>query len=388
MNSTGFAPSLDAEPAGNTSGDTKRRVPVISRKGLKIVLWCLAAAALAGTVRFLTTRPVPVETAQPQRGEVVAEVFGTGTLESKVVSGVSSKVVGKVVEVLVDQGDVVTTGETLARLEARDFLDAVHVAQAQRDQSRAELAKARADVERNRQLLVSGLMSRADFDAFDTTRVVAEAKLSNAEASLGVAQAKLSDTQIVSPASGLVITRNLEVGSTVVPGAPIFRIAASVPWVTAQVDERETGALRLGQPARVVFETDPETVQHGRVARLSAEVDRVTEEREVDVILDRPSGARFLGQRADVYVETARKRDVLRVPLTSLVVRGGKPGVLAVVDGRARWRPVRSGLRDRRFLEVVSGVSERDRVILSPLAGKKPISDGARVAVAPEKERR
>jgi HlyD family secretion protein len=368
-----------------TDDDAGTRGPAISRRALRIAAWCLLAAVLAAVAWFMASRPMPVQTVRPQRGELVVEVFGTGTLESKVVVGVSSKIVGKVVEVLLDQGDTVTAGQTLARLEARDFRDAVAVAVAQRGQAQAELAKARADLERERPLLASGLIGRAEFDAYDAAYRVAEAKLSNAEAALGVAEAKLADTQIVSPTSGLVITRNLEVGSTVVPGAPIFRIAASVPWVVAQVDESETGALHPGQPARVVFETNPALVQPGHVARLSVEVDRVTEEREVDVSLDRSSVNQFLGQRADVYIETAHKQDALRVLLTTLVVQGGRPGVLAVVDGRARWRPVQLGLRDRKFVEIVGGVSERDLVVASPLAGKKPIPDGERVTVLPDK---
>jgi hypothetical protein len=156
--------------------------------------------------------------------------------------------------------------------------------------------------------------------------------------------------------------------------------------VVTQVDERQTGALRLGQSARVVFETDTALVQPGHVTRLAAEVDRVTEEREVDVSLDRPSANQFLGQRADVYIETARRQDAPRVPLTTLVIQGGRPGVLAVVEGRARWRSVQLGLRDRQFVEVVGGVTERDLVITNPLAGKKPISDGERVSVVPGKK--
>lgn len=346
-----------------------------------MVAWLSAATAVLLLARAKLLAPPEVHVTNPQRGVFVEEVFGTGTLESKVVASVSSKIVGKLVEVLVDQGDTVAAGQTLARLEAKDFKDAVGVAVAQRNQARAELTKAKADLERQRSLLAGGLIGRAEFDTYDASYGVAEAKLSNAEAALGVAQAKLADTQIVSPASGLVITRNLEVGSTVVPGAPIFRVAASVPWVTAQVDERETGALRLGQPARVVFETNPALVQPGHVARLSAEVDRVTEERAVDISLGRSSANRFLGQRADVYIETARKQHALQIPLTTLVVRGNTPGVLAVVDGRARWRPVQLGLRGRNAVEVVSGLSERELVILSPAAGKKAIAEGARVSV-------
>lgn len=315
----------------------------------------------------------------------MAEVFGTGTLESKVVVGVSSKIIGKVVEVLVDQGDAVTAGQTLARLEARDFQDAVRVAAAQRHQADATLAKAKIDFERQRALVAQNLVAGADFDAAETALHVAEAQLGTAEATQGVALAKLGDTQIASPVSGVVATRNLEVGSTVVPGAPIFRIAASPPWVVAQVDERATGDLRPGQPARVVFATSPLGVA-GHVARLSTEVDRVTEEREVDVTLDRLPDNRFLGQRADVYVETARKGDALRVPTTVVVVQEDRAGVFAIVDGRARWRPVQLGLRGRKLVEVVSGVSEQDVLIVSPLAGKTPIADGARVTAASKAE--
>jgi HlyD family secretion protein len=125
---------------------------------VKTAVWVLLAVALAAVAWIMVSRPVPVRTVAPRHGLLVAEVFGTGTLESKVVVGVSSKIVGKVVEVLVDQGDVVTHGQTLARLEAKDFEDAVRVAAAQRDQAEAELAKARADLERERSLLAGDLV--------------------------------------------------------------------------------------------------------------------------------------------------------------------------------------------------------------------------------------
>ncbi|MHB8418346.1 MAG: efflux RND transporter periplasmic adaptor subunit [Myxococcales bacterium] len=334
---------------------------------------------MAATAWLVAARPTPVEAVRPVRGEVVTEVFGTGTLESKVMVGVSSKIIGKVVEVLVDQGDAVAAGQTLARLEARDFDDAVRVAAAQRGQAEALLAKAKVDVERERALLARDVIPRAELDVYETAFRVAAAQLVTAEAALGVARAKLADTQIVGPASGLVATRNLEVGATVVPGTPIFRIAASTPWVVAQVDERATGDLRLGQPARVIFEANPSLGVAGQVARLSAEVDRVTEERDVDITLNRLPDNRVLGERADAYIETARKSDVLRIPATALVIQEGQVGVFAIVDGRARWRPVQLGLRGRELVEAAAGVSVHDLLIVNPLAGETPITDRARV---------
>src|SRR5450759_686098 len=141
-----------------TDDDTGGRRRGILRGVLRVAAWLLGAAGLAVIAWFMTSRPASVKTVRPERGEVVVEVFGTGTLESKVVVGVSSKIVGKVVDVLVDQGDVVTAGQTLARLESKDFKDAVGVDAAQRDQAQAELTKARADLDRERPLLAGGLV--------------------------------------------------------------------------------------------------------------------------------------------------------------------------------------------------------------------------------------
>jgi len=94
---------------------------------------------------------------------------------------------------------------------------------------------------------------------------------------------------------------------------------------------------------------------------------------------------RFLGQRADVYIETARQPKALQIPLGALVGRAGERGVFVVSGGRARWRPVQLGLQGREAAEVIRGLDERDRVILNPQAGKQPIVSGMRVAATSAK---
>jgi HlyD family secretion protein len=351
---------------------------------LKVLALLLVALGVTFGIWFVVTNPMTVQAQRPRRGELLSEVFGTGTLESKVVVGVSAKIVGKVVEVLVDQGDVVTSGQVLARLENRDFEDTARVAAAQCDQARAELVKSQSEVQRRRLLRQRDLISPEELETYEATERVAEARVRNSEAACGVANAKLADTRIISSASGLVVTRNLEMGATVVPGTPIFRIAATTPWVVAQVDERATGGLRVGQPVRVVFQTDPTRPEPGHIARLSAEADRVTEEREVDVAMDRLPSNNFLGQRADIYIETARKQDALQVPLNAFVERDGKAGVFVIEGKRARWQQVQPGLKGRNAAEIISGLTVRELVILNPLGGDKPISNGARVAAASE----
>jgi HlyD family secretion protein len=349
----------------------------------------LAVILVAGVLTFFgwsaMHSPIQVVTVRPTKGEIVNEIFGTGTLESKVVANVSSKIVGKVVQVNVDEGDSVSAGQCLARLESDDFANAVQLAATQREQAQAELEKAAADSVRQHSLLEKQLVSQADYDVSNTTYRVAMANLRAADASIEVAKAKLKDTQIVSPSTGLVITRNLELGSTIVPGAAIFRISVSRPWIVAQVDERATGKLTTGQHARIVFESNPGQEMFGTVVQLSPEVDRVTEEREVDIALDKLPGNAFLGARVNSYIETGRKPDALTIPLATIVMREGKPGVYVVRGGQASWLAIQTGLKGRDRIEVSQGLTGNEEIIQLSGENRALISNGVKVKPAARK---
>jgi HlyD family secretion protein len=359
-----------------------RRATHLVGRWLRPAVWLLLGAGIAAILAWWLTAPVAVDVVPPSRGPLVVEAFGTGTLEAKVVVAASAKMVGKVVDVLVDQGDTVSAGQCLARLESKDYEDAVGVAQAKLGQTEAELSKAEVDLERARALFRDRILSQADLDAQETLRRVAEASLETARAELGFARARLTDTRILSPIAGLVVTRNLEVGSTVVPGAPIFRVAdTSLIWVQAMVDEREAGGLDVGAPAQVVFRSDPRTRLRSTLSRVAREADRVTEELQVDVRVDELPAHFALGQKADVFIETARKLEALQVPKSALRPRGQEIGVYVVADGRAKWQAVKLGLIGGDAAEVLDGLTERALVVRDPLLGKKPLASGQRVTV-------
>ena len=356
------------------------RVSYLSGRWWRLAVWLLVAGAAAVLLRWWLTAPLAVEVVRPQRGPLVVEAFGTGTLEAKVVVGAGAKMVGKVVDVLVDQGDAVTAGQCLARLESKDYEDAVGVAQARLAQAEAELSKAGADLERARALFRDRIVSQADLDAQETVRRVGEASVATARAELGFARARLTDTRIVSPIAGLVVTRNLEVGSTLVPGAPIFRVAdTTLVWVQTMVDERELGGLTVGAAARVVFRSAPGTSLRGTLSRLAREADRVTEELQADVKVEQLPAHFALGQKADVFIETARKPQALQVPKSALVPRGKDVGVYVVADGRVRWKALKLGLIGRDAAEILEGLTEATLVVREPLRGKKTLADGQRV---------
>ena len=110
MTATETTPALP--PLRSLTGVGRRRKTL--RQILRILAWAaVAAVVVAAGAWFLFWQPQPVDAVRPRRGPIVSEVFGTGTLESKVVVGVSAKITGKVVDVSVDQGDQVASGQIL-----------------------------------------------------------------------------------------------------------------------------------------------------------------------------------------------------------------------------------------------------------------------------------
>jgi len=376
----------------------------IVRKWWKWALVVVLIAALGYKLKF---GPVTVSTQPVTVSEVVAETMGTGTLEAHYQATVSPKIQGLIVELLVDQNDWVKSGQLLARLDDSDLKREVSaqeavlkaaeaaVERAKADEARSKVIvdQARRDYDRYAGLLASKSISQELMDKTSQSLAVAEAEAARASAAVTEAerqlvaarerlhfqQARLADTRILSPFDGWVVRRDREIGDIVVPGASIFLLVSPKEmWVSAWVDESSMGALMPGQPARVVFRSEPKHPYKGKVVRVGREVDRETREFKVDVGVDTLPKNWAVGQRAEVYIETGKKSSALNVPLKALVWRKDKPGVYIVNAGRAKWKQVRLGLRGIDRVEITEGLSDKDVVIVGPNPSQLP--DGQRVS--------
>ncbi len=158
--------------------------------------------------------------------------------------------------------------------------------------------QARLDHKRASDLLTNQISSQSDFDKAVEQLNVAEAEVKRsqaaiveaehqvvtAEKNLAYQKERLSFTQIVSPYDGLIVRRDRDPGGVVVPGSSILQlISTNEIWVSAWVDETAGARLAAGQPARVVFRSEPAKSYPGEVARLGRETDRETREFLVDV---------------------------------------------------------------------------------------------------------
>jgi len=376
-------------------------------QGLKLTLIVAVVGYLIYMVRF---SPVPVTGHQIERGDIVAEVLGTGTLEARVRVTISPKISGRIEEILVDQGDQVSEGAVLVRLDDDELTQQVEIAVAtvaasqaaverlktDRGRAVAVLTQAKRNHARIEKLIARNAVSESELDQTVELLAVAEAGMARAEAAiveggkeviaaektLAYHHARLTDTKLTVPFGGLIVRRQRDPGDVVVLGSPILQLVSLEQlWISAWIDETEMARITVGQPTRVVFRSEPERSYPGEVARLGKEVDRETREFVVDVqVLELPMNW-AVGQRAEVYIETAYKDNVTLLPATYVRRRKNAPGVFVNHGDRAAWRSVTLGLRSPEMVEVVDGLQPGETVIV-PRDPRAELIDNKRV-VAP-----
>jgi len=376
----------------------------------KSAKWILLAVIVGFLLYRMKFAPTPV-VAQPAKSDpIVAEVMGPGTLEARVKTTISPRIQERLAEVLVDQNDAVKTGQLLARLDDGELKRQVEVAEATLAAARASLKRVQTDEARARavenqaqlnhrrvsELMATKVSSPDELDKAVEARQVAEADVKRSQAAIAEAESqvvtaekniayqkeRLTYTQIRSPYDGLVVRRDRDPGGVVVPGGSLLQlISTNEIWVSAWVDETAMGGLAAGQPARVVFRSEPGKNYPGEVARLGRETDRETREFLVDVRLKELPKNWTVGQRAEVFIETARKPDALVIPQRFVQWREGRAGVFVNDHGRAKWRPITLGLRGRESVEVTQGLSPGERVVAAREAKQPPLTDGRRIHV-------
>lgn len=358
---------------------------------VRVVLVLIVAT---GASWWFLLSPVAVTKHTVAVGTVTAEVMGTGTLEARTSAIVGPKIGGLIVHVAADQGDRVKAGALLFQLEDNDMKQLVAIAESEVSAAIATLDRLRAAQRaaeavftqaktnhgRIAELISSNVVSRQDLDKAFELLSVAEAELSvagaaiiegqkrldAAERSLEFQRARMHDTTIEAPFDALVVRRDRDPGDVIAPAAAVLAVVSTDEmWITAWVDETELARLREGEPAQVVFRSEPRIEYPGVVARVGREADRETREIIVDVRVDRLPANWAIGQRAEVYIRVDRRDEVTVLPAGLVLMRDGKTGVMLAEGGRARWREITVGLRGREIVEVSSGISPGEVVVSS-----------------------
>jgi HlyD family secretion protein len=372
--------------------------PTVFRLALGIVrrgLWVFTFVAIVLLVAwFRVWSPVRVEVAQIDRGVIAQEAFGRGTIESQREAAVGFDLVGRLSDVLVDEGARVTLGQELARLEASQAQADLRSAQTGVSAARASLQRLAAEEERARALLATAEREAARTQALANAGAVPDQQRDEASDRLRVAHAELDRVlaqrseatrgidvasggaeqrrvamvraTLLAPFDGLVTRRLRDPGDTVTVGSTVLRIVdTNRVYVSAAVDETMLPLLAVDQRAGISFPGAGAPLP-GRVTRISWEADRQTHELLIDVAPERLERRVAIGQRADVRVEVGRREHVLRVPVR--MVHHDDAGAFVYVDrdGRIALVRPRLGLTGSDQVEVLDGLAEGDAVLSAP----------------------
>lgn len=390
------------------------------RKRQRWLRWAVALVIVGGIAVWMTRpmwRGVEVDVISPRVGPVVQTVVSSGRVRTPTRLRLGANVGGTVVTVTAREGQHVDAGATLVTLDdasaradvarAEAALDAVaarrqalesKLAPSAREalrRARTQLAQATRDAERDRTLATKGAKTRVEAEQAETALALARSQLrqalldaratsesgaeqaalaaaeADARAALDAARTGLTNTRVVSPVAGVVLTRSVEPGDVAQPGAPLLVIAGDGPdELVIEPDEKNLEALAVGQRAVASADAYPERRFDAEVAWIAPAVDPRRGTIEVRLTLPTPIPELRPDMTVSVEVEVARAEEALTVPRAALRdLASEEPWALIVVDGQAERREVTLGLRGDDVVEVSGGLTAGDRLILPERGG-------------------
>ncbi len=369
--------------------------PILFRRiGLSLLGVLLLAALAIVVMRSGPLAPIRVTAHKAESASVAPALFGIGTVEARRAYLIGPTAAGRVLRVVVDVGDRVKAGQLLAEMDPVDIdervaaLDAAIAragstavaADAQRKDAVARKELAAITARRYADLADKNFISAGALEARLQERTSADAGVSGAEANLAAARQdtrrlaadraglrqQRDNVRLLAPADGVVISRDAEPGSTVVAGQAVVKLVdpASL-WVRVRFDQGRSAGLAAGLRADIALRSNPTQPLPGKVARLEAVSDSVTEERVAQVSFDRLPEGVSIGELAEVTVSLAPTAPALVVPNASLKRQGETTGVWLAEGNGLRFVPVRlgqSGLDGR--VQVLEGLKAGDPVVV------------------------
>ena len=371
--------------------------------------WLVAVGlvALVVVLRLTLFAPesLPVRVVVVETGRVEETVTNSraGTVKARRRAKLAPEIGGRVLSLPRRRGARVRQGELLLRVDdalqrARLRLaeDEQKAAAAQREQACLVAERAARDRERSRKLAQDGLVANDWDDRIESEARVAEAACraagsaaDRATSAVGLAKAELEKTVLLAPFDGIVADTFIEEGEWTSPSPPALPIPPILDlidtrsiYVSAPMDEVDSGRILKGQAARVTVDSQPGKHFKAQVAEVAPYVmDRLEQNRTVEIEIeleDAAAAASMLpGTSADVEVILSARDDVLRVP-SSALLEGGK--VLVLEGDRLVERTLQIGLRNWDMTEITSGLAPGDRVVVS--LDRPEVKAGARARVA------
>jgi RND family efflux transporter MFP subunit len=361
--------------------------------------WIIAGGAILFAAIFAwrgVNSALPVRTAtleSPSDSTAGAILNASGYVVARRLATVSSKVTGRVEEVLFEEGARVESGEVLARLDAETELARRRVAASSLEASRrglreteVRLADARRTLDRNRSLVERRLLaqsvldtSQADVAALAARLAAAQAEVAVAEANLAVSEQALNDLVIRAPFAGVILSKDAQPGEMVSPisaggGYTRTGIATIVDMssreIEVDVNEAYINRVHAGQKVEAVLDAYPRWTIPAQVISIVPTADRQKATVRVRIGFDELDSRVLPDMGVKVgFLEDGAPREGDKWPLlpkAALVTESGSPSVWVVRDGKVELRQIETGAERDGFLPVLEGLQGGETVVLDP----------------------
>lgn len=302
-----------------------------------------------------------------------------GRLKANTAPMIASETSGRVIEVLAEAGDVVEAGQVLARLDGDSQRAQLEAARGEVLQLRALAKNQQARVERLSGLVDGELVSKDQFEEAQSQAEALSSQLASAQARLSSAQLDLQRSEIVSPVAGQIEARHISSGDFAGVGTPLFDVvSADALMAILPVPQRLSKEVKVGQMVRLHSLESPTEVIEAPITEVRPVVGMRSRAVEVVVTLDNPGDWRDGGSVVGEIV--LAEREAVVVPPISVVKRPAGEVVYVIDQDQsiAIERVVEVGLRHAEWIEIRSGVSAGEAVVLS---GAGFLTDQAPLAI-------
>lgn len=323
-----------------------------------------------------------------QRGDISDVLTLSGTVSASPNNDirVSSLVAGRIAEMKVAEGDYVTAGELLARIDARPYEDQLTQAEAAIAQAKANLENATASRNRNEDLVQRGIAARKDLEDARTQEKVAQAALKQAEAAASLAKLQVARTAVKSPLDGIVVKRFVSLGEQVdgTAGQPVVEVAnLKDVELVVNIPASYLSKLRRDESLSLVSDAFPDKTFAGRILAIPGAVDPGSNAGAVRIRISNPQGLLRLGMFLKTELPVTTHRNTLLIPVPALYHDEANHPIVYLAAGReATAANVKAGIITAEKVELLDGVKEGDTIVLT---GGYGLGEKSKIKSGPEK---
>lgn len=288
-----------------------------------------------------------------------------GTLSARDEATVAAQVAGQIEKNHVDFGDRVTAGQELVLIDVTAYEALVRQSAANLARATASAANAAQNLKRVQDLQREKIASTSDLDLAVAESGKTQADVKAVEATDAIARLNLERSRVRAPFAGAVAQRLASVGDYVAIGTPILRLIQTDPLrLRLEVPERESVAVRPGQAVRVTVDGDT-NIYTGQIVRIAPALRETDRTLLVEAEVPNQGGLRAgLFARAQIIVNASEP--ALSIPPNALIAFAGLEKVVVIQAGKAAEKTVTTGRRGAGWVEILTGVSQGETVVLEP----------------------